>query len=415
MLCSYIDHLPSASAASARIENPVELYRSLSSDNIGLLQANSSMQLKEADGRSANRNGFDNNIGQKSARKLHISSAPVNNNVMSGVIFDNAQKSVSEVIASFSDFSPESFSRNPRVSSSLQYTDGKVASALEMFDPFHTKIQLGNRTESSHLSNMAENSSRDSGFLQHSTDLLTSGDNLASASDTQKINRSILRDSVSRNSRSRRMQGVLDDTDNETLLDNSQNWMSDDGGIDTFDDSIQVLEQQNTKIDTRRFSSVTAMDYFDVLCDDNKETKSPTEKKPPSSDSTNAQPRISLKLNSVELDLVGSAQEPSASLPWTQATSSVDNEHNSSRLNDVGIILHSDSLGSLDGGVVEENDSWHNSGRHSSNSDSRHSERVSDSSGITDNNRFRLLRKVWANCSRYFDGRNFSQIVDYMM
>jgi hypothetical protein len=269
------------------------------------------------------------------------------------------------------------------------YNDGQVAAALELFDPLHVSNSSSSLEVKRSASQQAILSGNEaSGFMRLNSDqsIKSGSDLLVNTGDLLQDNTSLLRNSQQKNLRSRRARGVAE-VDGVVDSSGSSQWLSSEvsGSNESLDDSIRLLEQQNVKIDTKRFSTVTAMDYFDVLSDDSKETRSPTEKRPPTEGAT-ALPRISLKLNSVELDLMGAASEPSASRAWSQQRGP-----QMSRVAEAGrSVLHSDSLGSLDGG--EERDSW-NESADGARLENR-AERVVSGASVTSDGRPRSHRRV---------------------
>jgi hypothetical protein len=270
------------------------------------------------------------------------------------------------------------------------YNDGQVAAALELFDPLHVSNSSSSLEVKRSASQQAVVSGNEaSGFTRLNSDqsIKSGSDLLVNTGDLLLDNSNLLRNSQQKNLRSRRARGGVAEGDGVVDSSGSSQWLSSEvsGSSESLDDSIRLLEQQNVKIDTKRFSTVAAMDYFDVLSDNSKETRSPTDKRPPTEGAT-ALPRISLKLNSVELDLMGAASEPSASRVWSQPRGP-----QMSRVAEAGrSVLHSDSLGSLDGG--EERDSWNDSadGARLEN----RSERVVSGASVTNDGRPRSHRRV---------------------
>lgn len=280
---------------------------------------------------------------------------------------NDVQKSVSEITALMNGHINQRYLRQQRMSSSFQYTSGKVASALALFDPLHGtgnkpvrgkklaatgdhhQLNVANVDQASVGGNRPMDPSskaidvnannhyvaRKNGFK---ADAVSSSDDSSSGDSVRGIV-PVVHNVLERSKRRRQVQQSDGgkERDTEAVVGSAQRPSLPGGSSDSLDDSVHLLDQQNVNINTKRLSSVSTVDYFDILSGDGSTmVKSPTDKlssiysgssfgSEGEGVTSSLPPRISLKLNSVELDLASAAAvvaEPSKSSHlWTEEES----------------------------------------------------------------------------------------------
>jgi hypothetical protein len=298
---------------------------------------------------------------------------------------NDVQKSVSEITALMNGHINQRYLRQQRMSSSFQYTSGKVASALALFDPLHgtgNKPVRGKKlaaTGDHHQLNAANvdqasvgengpmdpSSKANNHYVAHKNgfkaDAVSSSDDSSSGDFVHGIV-PVVHNVLERGKRRRQVQHSDGgkERDTEAVEGSARRPSLPGGSSDSLNDSVHLLDQQNVNINTKRLSSVSTVDYFDILSGDGSAmVKSPTDKlssiysgssfgSEGEGVTSSLPPRISLKLNSVELDLASGAvavAEPSKSHLWTEEESVAKTSEESSNNVTAGSlpVHHTDS------------------------------------------------------------------------